>query len=112
MSQADGILSELQRRGVVVAMEGNILCLRPKRALDDTLLARIREAKPTILDALRANLAACGSPYCAGCYDVGNGKRIHPPKCGKDYLDWFKRWGEKGGRCSDTTRRISNPDAP
>jgi hypothetical protein len=40
----------------------------------------------------------CGSAHCAGCYDVGDGKKIHPPRCGKDYLDWFKRWEEKGGR--------------
>lgn len=25
------------------------------------------------------DLAACGSPDCAGCYDVGDGKKIHPP---------------------------------
>jgi hypothetical protein len=36
------ILTELQRRGVIVAVEGDTLCLKPKRALDDTLLARVR----------------------------------------------------------------------
>jgi hypothetical protein len=41
-------------------------------------------------------LAPCGSPYCAGCYDVGEGKRIHPPKCGHDYLEWLKKWEGKG----------------
>jgi hypothetical protein len=61
-------------------MEGDILYLKPRRALDDTLLARIREAKPAILEALRTGLAACGMPQCAGCYDVGDGKRIHPPR--------------------------------
>jgi hypothetical protein len=43
-------------------------------------------------------LAQCGSSGCAGCYEVGDGRKIHPPRCGKDYLDWFKRWEEKGGR--------------
>lgn len=39
MSQAAEILTELQRRGVIVAVEGDTLCLKPRRALDDTLLA-------------------------------------------------------------------------
>jgi hypothetical protein len=85
MSQAGEILTELQRRGVIVAVEGNTLCLKPKRSLDDTLLARVREAKPAILEALRTCLVACGSSHCAGCYEVAPGVRIHPPKCGEDY---------------------------
>jgi hypothetical protein len=96
MSQAAEILTELQRRGVVVAMEGDILCLKPRRALDDTLLARIREAKPAILEALRTGLAACGLPHCAGCYEVVDGRKIHPPRCGEDYLLWLERWKPKG----------------
>jgi hypothetical protein len=92
------VLTELQRRGVIVAVEGDILCLKPRRALDDVLLARIREAKPAILEALRNGLAACGSGHCANCYDVGDGRKIHPPKCGEDYLGWFKRWEGRGCR--------------
>jgi hypothetical protein len=42
------------------------------------------------------DFAACGSPDCAGCYDVGDGKKIHPPKCGQAYSDWLKRWEPKG----------------
>lgn len=41
-------------------------------------------------------LAACGSPECAGCYDVGQGNKIHPPKIGPDYIGWHKRWEPKG----------------
>jgi TubC N-terminal docking domain len=90
------ILAELQRRGVSVAAEGDTLCLKPRRALDDGLLARIREAKPAILEALRNGLSACGSEHCAGCYDVGNGKRIHPPKCGENYRARLERWTPTG----------------
>lgn len=43
-----------------------------------------------------AQYAACGSPSCAGCYEVGDGKKIHPPKCGHGYSDWLKRWEPKG----------------
>jgi hypothetical protein len=97
VSQAAEILTELQRRGVIVAVDGDTLCLKPKRALDDSLLARIREVKPAILEALRSGLAACGSEHCVGCYDVGDGRRIHPPKCGEKYRAWLERW-EAGGR--------------
>jgi hypothetical protein len=47
------ILDELRRRGVTVTVEGDTICLEPKRALDDALRARIRAAKPAILEALR-----------------------------------------------------------
>ena len=96
MSQAVEILTELHRRGVIVAVEGDTLCLKPRRALDDTLLARVREAKPAILEALRTDLVACGSPHCAGCYDVGDGRKIHPPKCCKENRKWLERWQPKG----------------
>jgi hypothetical protein len=95
MNQAADILTELQRSRVIVSIEGDTLCLKPRRALDDTLLARIREAKAAILEALRTGLAACGSPYCAGCYDVGGGRKIHPSKCG-DVRKWLERWQPKG----------------
>jgi len=29
-------------------------------------------------------IAACGSLACAGCYDVGDGVMIHPPRAGYD----------------------------
>lgn len=74
MNQADEILTELERRGVFVAVDGDNLRLSPKCALDDALLARVREAKPAILEALRK----C-SP---DCYDVEPGVRIHRPHTG------------------------------
>jgi hypothetical protein len=97
------ILTELQRRRVIVAIDGDTLCLKPKRALSDVLLTRVREAKPAILEALRNRLtemsgAACGSLQCAGCYDVGDGKKFHPPKCGEDFLRWRAWLQGKGPR--------------
>jgi hypothetical protein len=47
------ILTELQQRGVSVVAEGDTLCLKPRRALDDSLLASIRQAKAAILEVLR-----------------------------------------------------------
>jgi hypothetical protein len=42
------------------------------------------------------SLAPCGGSHCAGCYDVGDGKRIHPPKIGEEYRKWLERWKPKG----------------
>lgn len=75
MSGAVEVLGELQRRGVTFTADGKTLCLRPRRALDDALLARIREAKPAILEALRNRPATCG----ASCYEAEPGRWIHRP---------------------------------
>lgn len=75
MSLAVEILVELQQRGIAVAVEGDTLCLKPKRALDAALLARIREAKPAILSVLRNRPVTCS----ADCYEVEPGVRIHHP---------------------------------
>ena len=103
MSAPVEILTELQRRGVSIAAEGDTLCLKPKRVLDEALLARIREAKPEILEALRSRFlhtagsgAICGSTECAGCYNVGDDRKIHPPKCSENYRKWLERWQPKG----------------
>jgi hypothetical protein len=47
------ILTELHQRGVSVTADGDTIVLKPRRALDDVLLARLREAKPAILETLR-----------------------------------------------------------
>jgi len=78
VTEAVAILTELQRRGVIVAVDGDTLCLKPRRALDDGLLARVREAKPAILEALR-NLPATCSPEC---YEIESGVWIHRPHAG------------------------------
>jgi len=43
-----------------------------------------------------ALLPPCGSKDCAGCYDVGDERKIHPPKCGEQYQKWLERWQPKG----------------
>jgi hypothetical protein len=50
-------------------------------------------AKP---QAAPNELAPCGSSDCAGCYCVGDGKRIHPPKCGDEYRKWLELWKPEG----------------
>lgn len=76
--QAAEILTELQQRGVLVVVDGDTLCLKPKHALDDALLARVRKAKPAILEALRNRPATCS----ADCYELEPGIWIHRPWTG------------------------------
>lgn len=40
--------------------------------------------------------ALCGSPHCAGCYEVAPGVRIHPPTCSEEYRAWLEHWEAKG----------------
>ena len=51
---------------------------------------------PSERPASGSAIAACGSTQCAGCYEVGDGKRIHPPKCGDEYRKWLERWQPRG----------------
>ncbi len=41
--------------------------------------------------------AACGSEACAGCYEVGEGRKIHPQKPTQEWLEWHRKW-EAAGR--------------
>ena len=75
MTGAAEVLTELQRRGVSVAVDGDTLCLKPRRCLDNALLARIREAKPAILEALRSIPATCAT----SCYEIDPNRWIHHP---------------------------------
>ena len=69
------LLSELGSRGISVTVQGSNLILKPKRALDEHLLARIREAKPEIISVLSSRPATCA----ATCYEVEPGVLIHRP---------------------------------
>ena len=68
--------------------------LGPLRLEKVTLLlyprARVSERKELGARVYKERMAPCKSPLCAGCYDVGDGKRIHPPKCGEGWLDRWK----------------------
>jgi hypothetical protein len=72
---AMAILDELRRRGASVAADGDALVLKPRRALDSKLLARVREHKAEILRALSAHPATCGGT----CYAIESGRWIHHP---------------------------------
>jgi hypothetical protein len=48
--------------------------------------ARERDVPEVNSEPVRESLALCGSPDCGGCYDVGDGRKIHPPKCGAGWV--------------------------
>ena len=55
-----------------------------------------RGPNATVPSHARTPAAACGSPNCAGCYEVVPGVRLHPPKCGAKYRKWRERWEAMG----------------
>jgi TubC N-terminal docking domain len=75
VSAAVEILWELQRRGVSIRAEGDALKLKPRGALDNPLIERVREHKPEILATLRNRPGTCA----ASCYEVEPGRWIHHP---------------------------------
>ncbi len=73
MSAVHSILAEIARRGVTIRVDGETLRLRPRVALDDELLARIKEHKPEIIRAVMTQ----------GCFqalhpDTGKMVKVHP----------------------------------
>jgi TubC N-terminal docking domain len=54
VSLTRAILDEMAQRGVTARVDGETLRLKPRKALDDDLLTRIKEHKPEIIRALAA----------------------------------------------------------
>jgi hypothetical protein len=63
----------------------------------ETLRARRGEVATLLRQRQKQPLATCGSPDCAGCYEVELGRSIHPPKPSKDWLEWLSRWQKPKG---------------
>lgn len=55
----------------------------------------LRRSTPSQIVGELDQMAPCGSPHCAGCYEVGEGKKIHPPKIGKAYRQWTDKWASR-----------------
>jgi hypothetical protein len=85
LSSTLAILNELQRRGVSVTADGDALVLKPRRAVDGQLLARVCEHKLEIIRALTNRPAmpipksaepiiptradcGCPGPVCRRCW--------------------------------------------
>ena len=93
------LIADVERLGGELALRGERIHYRlPSTADAPRLVAELRANREEVLAALRERDKAqrCGSPRCAGCYEVGNGRRVHPPKSGQDFLDWLLKWEAKG----------------
>jgi hypothetical protein len=75
MSAVAEILAELSRCGVVVWADGERIGLKPKAALNDSLLARVQANKGDILAVLSGRPANCSLT----CYEIEPGSWIHRP---------------------------------
>ena len=68
----------------------------PKRQADNPAKREDDQPRTTSVPVQAKQSALCGSPYCAGCYEIERGVQLHPPKCGEDYRAWLERWQAKG----------------
>lgn len=101
MKQAHELIASVHEIGGEIALRGERIHFRLPRTADALELVEvIRSHREEVIVALKEwtkrGMAPCGSPHCAGCYDVGDGRKIHPPKCGTDFLRW-RAWLEGNG---------------
>jgi hypothetical protein len=97
---AGELIASVHEMGGEIGLRGDRIHFRlPRTPETPRLVEELRSRREEVIVALRkpSGLAPCGSPHCAGCYDVGDGRRIHPPKCGEKYRAWRERW-EAGGK--------------
>ncbi len=96
------VIRQIERAGGRLVLDGERVRYRLPRSFQEpkALLATLRSNRQEVVRLLRErdgeSLALCGSPRCAGCYSVGDGKKIHPPKASREWLEWLKRWEPKG----------------
>jgi hypothetical protein len=82
------IVSKIERIGGQVFLEGDRIKVRIPETYPEVkaLVEELRARKQEVLKELRERgnqaLAPCGSPDCAGCYELMPGQRVHPPKAG------------------------------
>lgn len=102
------LIDEVERLGGQLSINGDRLHYKLPPGESKRLVPMLAEYKDKLLAALKQRqakkaaapqlegLAACGDPTCNGCYDLDDGRKAHPPRTGKDYLDWLERWEPTG----------------
>ena len=79
------IVETLEASGVRFRLDGEKIKAKlpepsPPEVLEALETLRARRSEVIVLLRERQALAPCGSPKCAGCYEVESGKSIHPPR--------------------------------
>ncbi len=91
MTEALEAVTRFQGVGGRLWLEGDRLRYRLPAISPEAarLLETLRRHKPELASLLRERqeqkLAPCGSPLCAGCYEVEPGRHIHPPKASAEW---------------------------
>jgi hypothetical protein len=93
------LIDGVQGLGGELALRGERIHFRLPHTPDASrLVEEMRARREEVVAALRErDKLSCGSPHCAGCYNVGDGKKIHPPRCGEAFLRW-RAWLEGKGQ--------------
>jgi len=93
------LIASVQERGGELVLDGErIRCRLPRTTDAPRLVEELRSRREEVIAALRErDKLSCDSPDCGGCYSIGEGKRIHPPKASPEFLAWRAKW-EAGGR--------------
>jgi hypothetical protein len=91
------IISRLESSGGTLTLDWDRVRYRipPGNPLASSLLDQLRQRREGLAEVLRARgkgLAPCGRPDCAGCYGIGDGGDLHPPKVSVDWLEWLQKW--------------------
>jgi hypothetical protein len=97
--EAGELITSVHKMGGEIDLRGDRIHFRlPRTPETPRLVEELRSRREEVIAALRkpSRLAPCGSPHCAGCYDVVDGRKIHPPKIGEDYRKWLERWNPTG----------------
>ncbi|SRR6266851_225605 len=101
------LIGEVERIGGQLSANGDKLKYRLPPGESKRLVPLLVEHKKQVLEALKRisrqelppqleGLAECGSQFCNGCYAVGDGWKVHPPRAGQKYLEWLKQWEPTG----------------
>jgi hypothetical protein len=84
-------------RAIVERAVRALAALNASRGIDTRFApTQVLAPETEVEESEGGEIAACGSWHCAGCYEVGPGIRIHPPKCGEGYRARLERWETRG----------------
>src|SRR2546421_3172587 len=98
------LIGEVERVGGQLSANGEKLRYRLPLGESKRLVPLLAQHKDSLLAALKhrqarrntapqlKGLADCGDPVCNGCYDVGGGRQVHPPRCSAEHLEWLRKW--------------------
>ena len=107
MSAVEMILAEIQKRGIRIEADGDLIRYEaPKGSLTPELREAMARHKADLISLLArthgqaspTGHGLCPGPQkCAACYAIPGGRYMHPPKPTQDWLDWLAKWQPKEG---------------